>query len=167
MKRVEANDAEAINQLASRYYRGDKGFLQDYEKANELWLRAGELGCGKSYHNVANSYCYGEGAENDMKKAKHYYKLAAMGGNVDARYNLAGIEGNAGNINRAMRHFIIAAGAGDDGSLVEIRKGYMKGHVTKNDFEKALRAHKAANDEVKSDQRDAAAAALSASRGRH
>ena len=38
----------------------------------------------------------------------------------------------------------------------------MKGYVTKNDFEKALRAHKAANDEMKSDQRDAAAADLSA-----
>ena len=34
----------------------------------------------------------------------------------------------------------------------------MNGHATKDDFEKALRAHKDAKDEMKSDQRDAAAA---------
>ena len=34
----------------------------------------------------------------------------------------------------------------------------MNGHATKADFEKALRAHKEAKDEVKSDQRDKAAA---------
>jgi hypothetical protein len=38
----------------------------------------------------------------------------------------------------------------------------MNGHATKDDFEKALRAHKEANDEMKSDQRDAAAAFLAA-----
>ena len=34
----------------------------------------------------------------------------------------------------------------------------MSGDATKDDFEKALRAHKEANDEIKSDQREAAAA---------
>ena len=34
----------------------------------------------------------------------------------------------------------------------------MRGHFTKDDFEKALRAHKEATDEMKSAQRDAAAA---------
>ena len=33
----------------------------------------------------------------------------------------------------------------------------MNGHAAKDDFEKALRAHKDAKDEMKSDQRDAAA----------
>ena len=34
----------------------------------------------------------------------------------------------------------------------------MNGHVSKDDFEKALRAHKEATDEMKSDHREAAAA---------
>ena len=55
---------------------------------------------------------------------------------------------------------MIAAGSGYDLSLKAIRQGFMNGLVTNDDFEKALRAHKAANDEVKSEQRKAAAAVL-------
>ena len=42
-------------------------------------------------------------------------------------------------------------------SLKEIRKCFVNGVATKDDFEKALRAHKEAKDEMKSDQREAAA----------
>ena len=34
----------------------------------------------------------------------------------------------------------------------------MRGHVTKDDFETALRAHQKVTDEIKSEQREAAAA---------
>ena len=54
---------------------------------------------------------------------------------------------------------MIAGGAGDDDSLKNIRECFMNGHATKHDFEKALRVHKDATDEMTSDQRDAAAAA--------
>ena len=54
----------------------------------------------------------------------------------------------------------MSAGAGDDGSLWEIKECFMNGHATKDNFERALRAHKEAKDEMTSDQRDAAAAAL-------
>ena len=49
-------------------------------------------------------------------------------------------------------------------SLKEIRQGFMRGCVTKDDFENALRAHKESKDEMRSDQRDAAAAFLAATR---
>ena len=61
---------------------------------------------------------------------------------------------------RAVKHWMIAAGSGFDDALERIREGYLEGYVTKNDFAKALRAHKEAQDEVRTDQRDAAAAAL-------
>ena len=47
---------------------------------------------------------------------------------------------------------MIAAVAGNDDSLEKIRKCYLNGWATKADFEKALRAHKEANDEMKSDR---------------
>ena len=78
----------------------------------ELWLRAGELGCAASYGAIADAYRNGEGVERDMEKAKHYYELGAMGGDVEARHNLGVFEGNAGNIDRAVKHFMISAGAG-------------------------------------------------------
>ena len=95
--------------------------------------------------------------ERDAKKEKYYFELAAMGGDVQSRHNLGAIEGNAGNMNRAVKHWMISAGAGNDDSLKEIRKCFLKGRAAKDDFEKALRAHKEASDEMKSDQREAAA----------
>jgi TPR repeat protein len=104
--------------------------------------------------------------ERDTKEAKHYWEFAAMEGCVAARYNLGLEESRAGNNDRAAKHWMMAAGAGDDDSLKGIRQCFMKGHATKDDFEKALRAYKEASDEMKSDQRDKAAAALAA-RGRN
>ena len=49
---------------------------------------------------------------------------------------------------------MISAIAGDDDSLEKIRKCYLNGWATKVDFEKALRAHKEANDGMRSDQRE-------------
>ena len=164
-KRAEGDDANAIYSLGCFYSDGDMGLQQDHNKAMELWLRAGELGCAASHHSIANAYANGGGVERDMKKAKYYWELAAMGGQIEARYNLGYIEAQVGNMTRAMKHFMISAGAGDDDSLKKIREGFMNGHATKDDFEKALRAHKDAKDEMKSVQRDAASAAHSTDRG--
>ena len=95
-----------------------------------------------------------------MKKAIYYYELAAMGGDPAARFNLGLLEENEGNMNRAVKHFMIASGMGCDDSLMHVQLGYMNGYATKDDFEKALRTHKQANDEMKSEQREAAAEAF-------
>ena len=159
-KRVDADDAIATRILAGYYSDGERGLRQDYRKANKLWLRAGEIGYSAAYFNLGNAYFSGRGVERDTKKANYYWELAAMRGNVLARHNLGVDEDEAGNKMRATKHWMIAAGAGYDKSLNQIRQGYLDGHATKDDFEKALRTHKEANDEMKSDQRDAAAAAL-------
>ena len=57
----------------------------------------------------------------------------------------------------AVKHWMISAAAGWDESLNFIQKGYLNGRATKDDFEKALRAHQASKDEMKSEQREAAA----------
>ena len=160
-KRAEADDADAIYQLGGHYDSGGlDGLQQDSKKAVGLWLRAGNLGCAAAYHNLAVAYDNGRGVERDMKKAKYYYELAAMGGHVSARYNLGHLEQDAGNTNRAMKHWMMAAAAGHDDSLKCIQVFFMDGEVTKDDFEKALRAHKEAADEMNSDQRKAAVAKL-------
>ena len=132
-----------------------RGLPRNFRKANELWLRAGELGYATAYNNLANSYFHGRGVERDMEKAKYYYELAAMMGSVRARHALGCLEGSAPH-DRAVKHWLISAGAGYDNSLVEIRQCFVKGHATKDDFEKALRAHKEAKDAMKSKERDEA-----------
>ena len=163
-KRVEADDAIAINELGYYYAKGSWGLQQNYKKANKLFLRAGELGNALAYNNLANAYKNGEGVGRDTKKVKYYCELAAMGGDMTARHNLGALEADAGNMERAVKHWMISAGAGDDISLKSIRQCYSRGYATKDDFEKALRAHKDAKDAMKSEQREAAATDKSFSR---
>ena len=157
-KRVDANDAIAMYELGCHYYNGRKGLTQNHNKAMKLYLWAGELGYAAAYNSIGYSYHIGEGVDRDAEKAKYYYELAAIGGNVVARHNLGIIENEAGNMDRAM-NWMISAEAGYDKSLDTIRRFFLNGHATKADFEKALRAHKESKDEMTSVQRQAAAAA--------
>jgi TPR repeat protein len=166
MKRVEADDAVAIHTLGCCHDAGERGMQQDYEKAVELWLRAGELGCAKSYNNVGGCYFRGEGVERDTMKARYYLKLAAMGGSVYARHNLGILEENAGNINKAMMHWMIAARSGYDTSLYKVQGGFNGGHIMADDYEEVVHSHEESKDEMKSDQRDAAAAWIASNRNR-
>ena len=157
-KRMKLDDVEAIYNLGGFYYKGYIGFPQDHAKALELWHRAAELGSAKSYYSIGVAYYDGEGVERDEKKAIHYYELAAMRGHVDARHNLGISEGRAGNMVRAFKHFMIAAGFGYKGSLKKIQVMFMNGFATKDDYAKALQAYQAYLVEIKSAQRDEAAA---------
>ena len=157
-KLMEANNAYAFYIFAGCCARGIRGLPQNYEKANELYLRAGELGCAEAYCNLGYSYNNGRGVEVDKKKAIHYYELAAMTGDVGARYNLGVLEGQAGNEHRAYKHFILAAKAGFKQSLDVVKEGYMDGMVTKDEYANTLRAYQRRHDEMKSDQRDKVAA---------
>ena len=58
-----------------------------------------------------------------------------------------------------MKHLIIAAKLGDEGSMKALWKFYSIGHITKKDLDVTLRGHQAAIDATKSSQRDAAAEA--------
>ena len=46
----------------------------------QLFLRAGKLGSASAYNKIGIAYINERGVERDMKKAKYYYELAAMGG---------------------------------------------------------------------------------------
>ena len=155
-KCMEAGIAHGYHQLANLYATGDMGMPQDLAKANELYLRGGELGCAESYYNLGNCYRNGEGVEVDKKKAKHYSELAAMNGSLYARHNLGCFELEAGNYHRAMKHFILAAKAGFKDSLDNVKEGFMNGLITKDEYANTLRAHQQRVSEMKSDMRDEA-----------
>jgi len=158
-KRVDCGDAMAIYDMGCMYKDGC-GCPQNDAKALELWHRAAELGGAAAYFNIGCAYDAGDGAEIDKKKAKHYYELAAMQGSVKARYNLGFYEAKAGNNDRALKHWMIAAGDGDKMSLKEIKKLYLYGNAAaKEDYSSALESYQVYLDEIKSDQRDKAAAA--------
>ena len=166
-KLMESNNAEAYHLLAGAYDKGEMGLPQDRRKANELNLKAGELGCATGYYNLGNSYAGGHDyLDVDMKKAQYYWELAAMNGDVYARHNLGKVEGQAGNYHQALKHFIIAAAAGLEKSLDCVKKGFISGMITKDEYADILRAYQVRGDEMKSNEREEAAKALAAMRRR-
>ena len=108
--------------------------------------------------DIGYAYQFGEGVKVDNEKAIHYYEQAAMRGDETARYNLGVNEARAGNFDRALKHYVIAARDGLSDSLTGVQLMYTKGHATKEDYTKVLLAYQAYLDEIKSDQRDKAAA---------
>ena len=153
------NDVNAIYNYGYFYANGENGLLQNMAKALEFWHRAGELGSAEAFCSIGNSYYNGDGVEADEKKATHYYELAAMLGDVVARHNLGCFEGNAGNVDRALKHFTIAVKDGSSESLESIKIMYTDGQVKKDIYADALQYYQEYVDEIESDQRAKAAAA--------
>ena len=81
-----------------------------------------------------------------------------MSGVVEARNNLGFLEVGAGNGNRALKHWNIAVEGGNENSLENIKRLYMKGDATKEDYATALGKYQEYVDEIRSPQRDEAAA---------
>ena len=153
MERVKVNDPAALQQMGGRHCLDG-----DYDTAVEYLKKAAELGDMDAHYRLATMYYDGRGVEEDEEKAVYHYEKAAIGGHPQARHNLACHEADNGNVKRAVKHFIIAANLGDDEALESVKKGFMKGCVSKEDYEAALRGHHAAVDETKSEQRAAASA---------
>ena len=157
-KLMEKGNGDAFNLIAGYYAQGILGMSQDRAKANELYLKAGELGCDKAYFNLGNSYYYGWGVAIDTKQAKHYWELAVMNESIKARHNLGATEYNNGNYDRAYKHLVLAARAGYTKSLDLVKHGFMNGHVKKDQYANTLHEYQKRQDEAKSEARDKARA---------
>jgi TPR repeat protein len=151
MKRAEANDPASICLLANDYYRGTGGLQQDHAKAMELYARAAELGWGKAHCRLADNYYEG----GDLKKAKFHYEAAAIIGNELARYNLGFMEAESRNMERAVKHWMIAASAGEYHAMYHLLLGVGKGIVSKDAIEITLAAYNNSCAEMRSEARDA------------
>ena len=151
MKRIEANDPVALCQWGLKHYK-----QEDYGTAYEYLTKAAELGDVEAHHILAILYHKGDGVEKDVGKEIYHLEEATIGGHPFARYNLARYEWKIGNIDRAVKHYIIAATLGDVRSTKTLMTLFQRGFVSKEELAAALRAHQAAVDATKSPQREAA-----------
>jgi tetratricopeptide (TPR) repeat protein len=160
MKRAKANDPVALCELGLiRYYDGD------YDGAVEFLAKAAELGDLVARYQLGWMYERGEGVEKDKEKEVYHYERAAIGGQLDARYNLGNHEEwNGGRVDRAVKHWIISANLGHTESMEALWDHYKNGNMSKEDLEATLRAHQAAIDAMKSPEREAAQAFYDATR---
>ena len=150
-ERAKANDPVAICQKGiTCSSRGD------YEGAFQYYTKAAALGNINAHYNLAGRYYEGEGVEKDEEKEIYHLEEAAIGGHPDARFNLGCYEESNKRIERAMKHYIIAATLGHDEALAAVEYLFAKGLGKKEDHEAALCGHQAAVDAAKSEQREKA-----------
>ena len=153
MKRIKANDPAALCQMGVDHRNeGDHG------KAFEYWEKAAELGDPEAHNMMSIAYHEGEGVVKDEEKAVYHLEKAAIGGHYLARHNLGSTEAANGRMDRAVKHFIIAANLGHEDSMKELWKYYSAGRITKQDLDATLRSHQSAIDATKSLQREEAEA---------
>ena len=155
--RVAKKDPCAISNLAEQYAQGTVGLQNDVRKAVELWREAAALGSVGSLYNLGISYRNGKGIQEDKTKGLQFYNKAAMKGHVLSRYNLGGLEGQKGNYDRAVRHFLISAKMGHTDSLEMVKKMYIDRRATKEQYADARKGYQEAVEETKSHDRDEAA----------
>ncbi|EJK43891.1 hypothetical protein THAOC_37619, partial [Thalassiosira oceanica] len=155
-KRVDANDPVAIQRLASAYYHGNWGLQQDVPRAIELWTEAARLGDLNAHYKLGHRYYDGDGVEQDVARGVRHFQYAAMQGHPDSRFELGCIEYDSGNHELAVRHWMVSAKMGQQGSLNEIKDMFMKGHATKAQYAEALESYQNALEETKSPQREEA-----------
>jgi hypothetical protein len=151
-RRADANDPIAMTDLGV-YLRDDK---QDNDGALEWWNKAAALGHADAHFQLSLAYFEGKMVPKDETKEKYHLEEAAIRGHEIARGNLALYEDERDNHDRAVRHAMIAASQGHDGALDSIRDWCADGIVTKEQLSEALRAHQAAVDAMRSEQRDMA-----------
>jgi TPR repeat protein len=152
MKRVEANDAFSICMLGNCYHHGSNSFQQDQTKAMELYTRAAELGCRKAHSFLGKLYHEG----GYLKKARFHLEAAAMAGNEVARYNIGCMEAESGSMEQAVKHWTIAASAGEYDAMHEMRLHFEKGCVSRELIDSTLTAYNNSCVEMRSEARDAA-----------
>lgn len=151
-KRMKLNDANAFFTLGLQYKQGTSGLPKNPKKAFELWKQAAQLGMPTAHSYLADLYVTGEGVQKDREKTMQHTMIAAMGGHERSRFNLAVMDEALGNMDRAMKHFMIAASSGYD-CLKDVGEGYKAGFVTKEQYANTMRAHQTICDEMKSEQR--------------
>ena len=154
VERAKLNDPIPLHSLGFKYHK--RG---DYERAFHYYSKAAELGSVEAMLNLSVMYHKGEGVEEDEDKGRALMEKAAIAGHPDARYNLGVVEMENGRIDRAVKHWIIAANLGDDDSIKALKECYKdkEGNISKKaEFAAALRANQAAVGETKSPQRETA-----------
>jgi len=154
--RVLKKDPEAMTFLGGQYFAGQFGLQKDSKKAVELWTEAAELGSIEALYSLGNEYGRGEMVQQDKAKAAEFHTKAAIRGHALARYYLGLYEAGKGNVDRAVRHILISAKMGHYDSVESIKRAFMIGKATKEQYAEALKGYQDAAEEMKSHGRDEA-----------
>ena len=157
------NDHNALELMGDNYRDGDDEVAKDDLKALDCYIRAVELGSPAACIAIGLMYDEGDiGLAVDKGRAALFERTGALRGDVVARHNIGLSEYfNLGNHEIAIRHWKIAAEAGNQDSLDALRDIYNadseytgKESISKDYLESIYRAGHEAQLEVKSEERE-------------
>ena len=153
MKWAEKNEPVALREIG-KGCRNDG----DLEGAFQNMKKAAGQGDAEAHFLLSDLFDKGlvSGVENEEEMANFHLAEAAIAGHPEARYCLGLVEMKNKQFDRAVKHWTIAATLGHDESIERLKKCYMDGHVSKDEFAAALRAHQAAANAMKSQKREEA-----------
>ena len=165
-KRIKKGDVQAMVNLGMCFRDGSRGVKKDEAKASELLNRAADLGSAEAVGMLGRLLVDERITSTpNITKGKEYFENAAAKGHILSRATLASMLLDEGSIELAIKHWHLAAAAGHDDSTKCLWDCFSKGRLSKPDLEKALRAHKAASDEMNSEERERYDAAKEARAG--
>jgi TPR repeat protein len=176
LRRLQArslnNDYVAFELLGNVYRLGEHETPKDDLKALDCYLRAVELGSNGACGCIGTSYREGVGVSVDKEKSALFDRAGALRGDPHARHNIGCTEYNSGNHEVGIRHWKIAAEAGYQRSLDELRRIYNangngkmlgkgvivlspgKEFISKEEMDTVYRSGHEAQMEVKSEERE-------------
>ena len=156
------NDHNALTMMGSNYRKGDSVPAKDDLKAFDYFIQAVELGSALACTKIGLSYNQGNGVAVNKKRAVLFGRMGALRGDIVGHHNIGCIEYyDLGNHEIGIRHWKVAAEAGYQNSIDQLRKIYNadgkmpgKEFVTKEYLDSAYRACHGAQIEVKSEERE-------------
>ena len=154
-KRADAGDMRAIFGLAMLYRDGIDSLCMDEKKALEFMEKAAAGGFPKALAELGKYYVCGlYGVQKDAKKGTSMLLEAALEEDVIALHNLGAMAGNSGDTVRALALTRKAAASGYDLSVETLWGLFRDGEISKSCIEESLRAHQAAKEGMKSEERE-------------
>ena len=85
---IKEGNHYAMNDLGARYYCGDRGFQQSFEKAVYYYNMAAQHGNRQAQENLGYCYYYGRDMPVDYEKAFQYFALGAFDGHLISLYKI-------------------------------------------------------------------------------
>jgi TPR repeat protein len=140
-----------MNMLGGRYKDGSHGLSKDLKKAEELYQRSYYLGNPEAAYMLSELY-----SEHipDQARMMKYVEEGIRRGDARCIFKKAGCALKSGNFKEATRRWMTVARLGEDAAIHNLMVFHRKKLLSKDDLTTALRAHKAANDNVKSEPRE-------------
>ena len=155
------DDHKAFTMMGGIYWKGEGGMVKDDLKALDCSIRAVELGSAASCVHIADAYNEGIGLAINKERALLFERVGALRGDICSRNNIGFSEYHSGNHEIGIRHWKIAAEAGHQKSLNNLRAIYNadgkmpgKEFISKEEMDTIYRSGHDAQMEVKSEERE-------------